>query len=122
MGDRNHFMENAHAFRSGSIPCHPAHQRHHRTVSLVADALRDCSHRKGLVLDPFCGSGTILIAAERTGRHARAIELDPHYVDVAVMRWQRVTGREAVLESTGQTWAQVREERLNQEAEASHGL
>ena len=48
-----------------------------KPVSLVADAIKDCSKRGGLVLDPFCGSGTILIAAEKTGRRARAIELDP---------------------------------------------
>src|SRR4029077_17488651 len=59
-----------------------------RAVALVADALKDCSRRGGLVLDPFCGSGTILIAAERVGRKARALEIDPAYVDVAVRRWQ----------------------------------
>lgn len=85
-----------------------------KPVSLIADAIRDCSHRKGIVLDPFAGSGTILIAAERTGRHARAIEFEPQYVDVAIHRWQRVTGKQAVLESTGQTWDQVREERLSE--------
>lgn len=83
-----------------------------KPVSLIADAIRDCSHRSGIVLDPFCGSGTILIAAERTGRHARAIEIDPTYVDVAVNRWQRITGRQAILASTGQTWEQIRTERL----------
>ena len=85
--------------------------------------IRDCSHRKGIVLDPFCGSGTILIAAERTGRHARAIELDPQYVDVSVNRWQRVTGRQAILASTGQTWEQVRDERLSSVLTGgNHGL
>jgi len=94
-----------------------------KPVSLVADTLRDCSHRKGIILDPFAGSGTILIAAERTGRHARAIELDPQYVDVAVMRWQRVTGKQAVLAATGQTWEQVRAERLAAKASGgSHDL
>ena len=63
-----------------------------------------CSHRTDIVLDPFCGSGTILIAAERTGRSARAIELDPLYVDVAVRRWQRFTGRDAVHAETGRTF------------------
>lgn len=87
-----------------------------KPVGLIADAIRDCSHRKGVVLDPFAGSGTILIAAERTGRHARAIELDPQYVDVAVMRWQRVTGKQASLVNTGQTWDQVRAERVSAEA------
>ena len=87
-----------------------------KPVGLIADAIRDCSHRKGIVLDPFAGSGTILIAAERTGRHARAMELDPQYVDTAVMRWQRVTGKQAVLAATGQTWDQVRAERLSANA------
>ena len=94
-----------------------------KPVSLIADAIRDCSHRKGLVLDPFAGSGTILIAAERTGRHARAIELDPQYVDVAVMRWQRVSGKKALLSATGEAWDQVRAQRLSAGAEeVSHGL
>ncbi len=94
-----------------------------KPVSLIADAIRDCSHRKGIVLDPFAGSGTILIAAERTGRYARAMELDPHYVDVAVMRWQRITGKQAILESTGQTWEQVSAERLiTKDCEVEHGL
>jgi DNA modification methylase len=94
-----------------------------KPVSLIADTLRDCSHRKGIVLDPFAGSGTILIAAERTGRYARAIELDPQYVDVGLLRWQRVTGKEATLAATGQSWAQVRAERLSANGvESSHGL
>jgi DNA modification methylase len=79
-----------------------------KPTGLVADAFRDCSHRKGIILDPFAGSGTVLVAAERTGRHARAIEFDPHYVDVAVMRWQRVTGEKAVLTTTGEPWEAVR--------------
>ena len=94
-----------------------------KPVGLIADVLRDCSHRKGIVLDNFAGSGTILIAAERTGRHARAIELDPQYVDVGVLRWQRVTGKQAVLASTGQTWEQVRAERLfGSETEVGDGV
>ena len=84
-----------------------------KPAALIADAIRDCSHRKGAILDPFVGSGTLLVAAERTGRQARAIELDPQYVDVSVQRWQRVTGKQAVLEATGQTWDQVRAERLS---------
>ena len=88
---------------------------------MIADAIRDCSHRKGIVLDPFCGSGTILIAAERTGRKARAMELDPRYVDVAVQRWQRITGKHACLHSTGQTWSQVSSERMAQK-EVGHGV
>jgi DNA modification methylase len=78
-----------------------------KPVALVADAIKDCSRRNGLVLDPFDGSGTILIAAERTGRRARAMEIDPHYVDVAVKRWQDYTGKLAVLAVTGQTFEEA---------------
>jgi DNA modification methylase len=93
-----------------------------KPVSLVADAIRDCSHRKGLILDPFAGSGTILLAAERTRRHARAIELEPRYVDVAIQRWQLHTGQKAVLEATGQTWDVVRDERLDADDEQGEVL
>ncbi len=75
-----------------------------KPVSLIADAIRDCSNRGGIILDPFAGSGTILIAAERTGRAARAIEYEPRYVDVAIRRWQRVTGKNAVHLRTGATF------------------
>jgi DNA methylase len=67
-----------------------------KPVALVADAIRDCSNRNDIILDPFGGAGTTLIAAEKTGRRARLIEIDPHYVDVAIQRWQNVTGRIAV--------------------------
>lgn len=84
-----------------------------KPVALVADALKDCSRRNGLVLDPFAGSGTILIAAERTGRRARAIEIDPGYVDVAVRRWQEATGKPAILAATGQTFEEVKDEQCD---------
>jgi len=57
-----------------------------KPVGLVSDAIEDCSRRNGIVLDPFLGSGTTVIAAERTGRRARGIELDPVYVDVVAKR------------------------------------
>lgn len=82
-----------------------------KPVALVADAIKDCSRRGGLVLDPFCGSGTILIAAERTGRRARALELDPTYVDVGVRRWQRYTGKSAVLAASGESFEIIEEQR-----------
>jgi DNA modification methylase len=82
-----------------------------KPVALVADAIKDCSHRGGLVADAFCGSGTILIAAERTGRKARALEVDASYVDVGVRRWQTYTGKAAVLETTGETFEQVEDGR-----------
>jgi DNA modification methylase len=82
-----------------------------KPVSLVADAIKDCSRRGGLVLDPFCGSGTILIAAERTGRKARALEIDPIYVDVAVRRWQAYTGKSAILAGSGETFETTAQQR-----------
>jgi DNA modification methylase len=82
-----------------------------KPVALVADAIKDCSRRGGLVLDPFCGSGTILIAAERTGRKARALEIDPTYVDVAVRRWQAYTGKSAVLVGSGEAFETIEEQR-----------
>ena len=72
-----------------------------KPVAMIADAIRDCSRRGDVVLDPFCGSGTILIAAERSGRHARAIEIDPHYCDVAIRRWQTRSGKSAVHVESG---------------------
>jgi DNA modification methylase len=65
------------------------------------------------VYDPFCGSGTTIIAAEMTKRKCLAIDIDPAYVDVAVLRWQTFAEAEAVLEETGQTFAEVQEDRLN---------
>jgi len=62
---------------------------------MVADAVLDCSARGDIVLDPFLGSGTTLIAAERTGRRCFAIEIDPLYVDCVICRWQVFTGGEA---------------------------
>jgi DNA modification methylase len=67
-----------------------------KPVALVADALLDCSARADVVLDAFLGSGSTLIAAERTGRFCNGIELDAAYVDTAIRRWQRYTGERAV--------------------------
>ena len=83
-----------------------------KPLALVADAIRDCSHRNGLVLDPFGGSGTTLIAAEHTGRRAALIELDPVYVDVAIRRFEALAGTKAVLDATGETFEAVRRQRL----------
>jgi DNA modification methylase len=78
-----------------------------KPVALVADAIMDCTGRGDIVLDPFLGSGTTVIAGERTGRICYGIELDPVYVDTAVRRWQAFTGQTAVIESSGQTFAEV---------------
>ncbi len=68
---------------------------------MVADAILDCSARGEIVLDAFLGSGTTLIAAERVGRVCLGIEIDPHYVDVAIGRWQNYTWEKAVHAATG---------------------
>ena len=76
-----------------------------KPVALIADAIRDCSRRGGFVLDPFGGSGSTLIAAERTKRKARLIELDPHYCDTIVRRWQELTGGIATDATLGESFA-----------------
>jgi DNA modification methylase len=83
-----------------------------KPVALVADAIRDCTRRHHIVLDPFAGSGTTIIAAQKTGRVARAIELDPAYVDVAVRRWQQFTQRQAMHAVTGKTFDETARDRL----------
>jgi DNA modification methylase len=82
-----------------------------KPVVLVADAIKDCSRRDDIVLDPFMGSGTTLLAAERVGRRAYGMELDPLYVDAAVRRWQQVTRRDAILAGSGQTFDEICAER-----------
>jgi DNA modification methylase len=76
-----------------------------KPVAMIADAIRDCSNRGGVILDPFGGAGTTLISAERTGRCARVIELDPMFVDVSIERWQRLTGGTALHADSGRPFA-----------------
>lgn len=82
-----------------------------KPVALVADAIMDCSKRGGIVLDCFGGSGTTLIAAEKTGRRAYLMEIDPAYVDVTVKRYQKLTGKAAVHDPSGLTFDQLKAER-----------
>jgi DNA modification methylase len=84
--------------------------RHHPTVKPVAmieDALLDMTERDDIVLDPFLGSGSTLIAAESTGRRCRGLELDPLYVDVMLRRYEAVTRRPAILETTRETYTEL---------------
>jgi DNA modification methylase len=93
-------------FRAGrldDLAMHPTT----KPVALVADAMRDCSRRGDIVLDLFMGSGTTVVAAERVGRRAYGLEIDPHYVDVAVQRWQTYTKRDATLKGTDQTFEEI---------------
>jgi DNA modification methylase len=82
-----------------------------KPVQLVMEALLDCSNRGDIVLDCFLGSGTTLLAAERTGRICRGIELDPLYVDTAIRRWQSLTGQEAVRVSDGKLFHDIEAEK-----------
>jgi DNA modification methylase len=75
-----------------------------KPVAMIVDALFDCSNRGDLVLDPFLGSGSTLIAAERSGRRCYGMELDPLYVDTAIRRWQRLTGLQATHADSGRTF------------------
>jgi DNA modification methylase len=81
-----------------------------KPVTMVADAIRDCSKRNGIILDPFCGSGTTIIAAEETGRRGYGIEFEPHYVDVSIRRWQKLTGQDAIHAASGKTFNELEKE------------
>jgi DNA modification methylase len=85
-----------------------------KPVALVADAILDCSSRRDIVLDPFLGSGTTVIAAERTGRTCFGIELDPQYVDTIVRRWQAFTGLSATHSVSGRTFIELEKEAGNE--------
>ena len=80
---------------------------------MVADAILDVTRRGDIVLDPFLGSGTTLIACERVGRRCHGLELDPLYVDVIVRRWQAYTGASARLSATGETFDALSSARLS---------
>lgn len=84
-----------------------------KTVVMLMDAIKDCTRRGHIVLDPFAGSGSTLIACEKTGRKARCIEYEPKYCDVIIRRWQELTGREAINATTGKTFNQIEQEGVN---------
>lgn len=89
---------------------------HHPTpkpIEMIEDAIKDVTVRGDLVLDPFLGSGTTLLAAERAGRRACGIELDPGYVDVVIPRWEEMTGRKSVHMGSGLTFDELRELRAS---------
>src|SRR5258708_7020976 len=83
-----------------------------KPVKLVADAILDCSARGDLILDPFMGSGSTIMAAERVGRCCCGLEIDPLYVDTVIRRWQAQTGDEAIHDATGR--------RFNDNASEAH--
>ena len=77
----------------------------------VSDAIRDCSRRGDIILDPFAGSGTTVIAAQMTGRVARVIEYDPFYCDTILRRFEQFSGQPAVLIGSGESFELVSESR-----------
>ena len=95
--------------RAADLAMHPTV----KPVALVTDALRDCSRRGDVVLDPFAGSGTTLIAAQMTGRVARLIEYDPFYCDTIIRRFEAFAGQTAILEESGENFETVSERRPN---------
>ena len=94
------------SFRAGrmeELRSHPSV----KPVALVADAIKDCTRRGDVVLDTFSGSGTTIMAAERVGRHARALEIEPRFVDVAIRRWQAFTRRDARHAESGLSFEEI---------------
>jgi DNA modification methylase len=87
-----------------------------KPVALVERAIRNSSRRGGIVLDAFAGSGSTLIACEKSGRQARLVELEPRYVDAMVRRWEAYTSQVAHLESTGSTFVELTEQRRKEAA------
>jgi DNA modification methylase len=103
------------AGRSEELAMHPTV----KPVALIADAIRDCSRRGEVVLDGFGGSGSTLIAAEKTGRAGRLIEYDPLYCDTIIRRWEGFAGKRATLASTGAVFEDVADVRLGMGIEAA---
>jgi len=83
-----------------------------KPVALVADAMRDCSRRGDIVLDFFGGSGTTLLAAERVGRRAYMLEIEPRFVDVAIKRWQTFSGKDGICAETGLSFDEIASTRV----------
>jgi DNA modification methylase len=115
LGEKGRHRSNVwdYAGLSGWTPDRNAELAMHPTVKpvpMIVDALKDCSRKDGIVLDCFGGSGTTIIAAEQVGRRARVIELDPHYVDISIRRWQAATGEKAVLLDSGRTFDELEKE------------
>ena len=96
------------AGRADELAMHPTV----KPVALIADAIRDCSRRGEIVLDGFGGSGSTLIAAEKTGRSARLIEYDGRYCDTIIRRWESITGKRARLADFGQFFDEIADDRL----------
>jgi len=89
-----------------------------KPVALIEKAISNSSLSDAIVLDPFAGSGSTLIACQKTGRHARLLELDPQYVDVIVRRWQDFTGREVTLDGDGRNFQEIASTKIQEPTDA----
>jgi DNA modification methylase len=97
-------------FRAGrldELQCHPTV----KPVALVADAIKDCTARGDIVLDTFCGSGTTILAAERVGRRAFTIEIEPRFVDFTIKRWQAFSRKDAIHAGSGLSFDELASQR-----------
>lgn len=103
------------AARMADLEAHPTV----KPVAMIADAIMDLTNRNELVIDSFVGSGTLIVAAQKTGRIARCTELDPLYVDVAIRRFRARFGIDAIHEATGLTFDALAVQRSENSAEAT---
>jgi DNA modification methylase len=103
-----------HKGRKRALELHPTV----KPIALVSDALLDVTKQNDIVIDPFCGSGATILAAERTGRRGYGVEIDPLYVDTTIARWEKMTGRQA-RHASGKTFAEFKADRAEGGVEAS---
>lgn len=110
LGKNGRYRTNVWNYRGATKTGSDAELAMHPTVKpvpMIMDAIKDTSKRGEIVLDPFGGSGSTLIAAEKTKRRARLIEYEPRYCEMSIRRWQELTGKDATIEATGETFADV---------------
>lgn len=91
-----------------------------KSVEMIEDHILDISHRGDIILDPFLGSGTTLVAADRTGRRCYGLELDPKYAQVCILRWEALTGKSAVHAESGLTFSALAQNRATQDDDTSN--
>jgi 16S rRNA G966 N2-methylase RsmD len=104
-------------FRAGRLEDLKSHPTV-KPVTLISDAMRDCTRRGDIVVDTFSGSGTTILAAERVGRRAFALEIEPRFVDVAIRRWQAFTRKDAIHVESGRCFDELAVDRLSATAPA----
>jgi DNA modification methylase len=102
----------ANSFRKGRMDDLKSHPTV-KPIALICDAIKDCTRRGDIILDTFSGSGTTILAAERVGRRAFALELEPRFVDVAIRRWQEFTRKDAVHVVSGRSFDEIAVDPIN---------